>query len=122
MQHHCNFFCQYNHKICEHCLQVIYNSILFNLGGSRKIPSIHYAEGVEIPKRSRRLVWRAAVEMCKTMSQLAAQVHFFTSFIDIFAFLLYLLKHIARLCLSSYWPKLAIFLAVIIQEMVYCFR
>ena len=43
-------------------------------GGCRKITGIHYAEGSEIPKRSRQLVWRAAVEMSKTTSQLALQV------------------------------------------------
>ncbi|KAI3989813.1 hypothetical protein MKX01_040783 [Papaver californicum] len=43
-------------------------------GGSRKIPGVHYAEGSEIPKRSRRFSWRTAVEMSKNVSQLALQV------------------------------------------------
>nr|GMD22741.1 DDT domain-containing protein PTM-like [Ipomoea batatas] len=45
-------------------------------GGKRKIPGIYYSEGSETPKRNRRLVWRAAVEMCKTASQLALQVRY----------------------------------------------
>ncbi|CAH9124208.1 unnamed protein product [Cuscuta epithymum] len=45
-------------------------------GGRRKIPEIYYSEGSETPKRNRRLVWRAAVEMCKTASQLALQVRY----------------------------------------------
>ncbi|KAL3518480.1 hypothetical protein ACH5RR_021069 [Cinchona calisaya] len=43
-------------------------------GGSRKIPGIYYVEASDTPKRSRRLVWRAAVEMSKNISQLALQV------------------------------------------------
>lgn len=43
-------------------------------GGVKKIPGIYYAEGSETAKRSRQLVWRAAVDMCKTTSQLALQV------------------------------------------------
>ncbi|XP_047328368.1 DDT domain-containing protein PTM-like [Impatiens glandulifera] len=46
------------------------------LGGSRKIPGIHYTDDSEIPKRSRQLVWRAAVEMSKNTSQLALQVRY----------------------------------------------
>ncbi|VFQ77822.1 unnamed protein product [Cuscuta campestris] len=45
-------------------------------GGRRKIPGIYYSEGSETPKRNRRLVWRAAVEMCKTASHLALQVRY----------------------------------------------
>ncbi|XP_075075568.1 DDT domain-containing protein PTM isoform X3 [Nicotiana tabacum] len=45
-------------------------------GGLRKIPGIHYAEGSETAKRSRQLIWRAAVDVCKTMSQLALQVRY----------------------------------------------
>lgn len=46
------------------------------LGGSRKISSIFYTDGSEIPKRSRQLAWRAAVEMSNNASQLALQVWF----------------------------------------------
>lgn len=45
-----------------------------SLGGWRKISGIDYADSSEIPRRSRRLVWRAAVEMSKNASQLAFQV------------------------------------------------
>ncbi|KAF8397829.1 hypothetical protein HHK36_016754 [Tetracentron sinense] len=45
-------------------------------GGSRKISGIFYTEGSDIPKRSRRLAWRAAVEMSKNASQLALQVRY----------------------------------------------
>lgn len=45
-------------------------------GGGRKIPGIYYAEGSETAKRNRQLVWRAAVDMCKTTSQLALQVRY----------------------------------------------
>ncbi|XP_050140472.1 DDT domain-containing protein PTM-like isoform X2 [Malus sylvestris] len=45
-------------------------------GGWKKIPGISYADGSEIPKRSRQSVWRAAVEMSKNASQLALQVRY----------------------------------------------
>lgn len=45
-------------------------------GGVRKIPGIYYGEGSESAKRNRQLVWRAAVDMCKTTSQLALQVRY----------------------------------------------
>lgn len=45
-------------------------------GGLRKISGIHYTEGSEIPRRSRQTVWRAAVEMSKSVSQLALQVRY----------------------------------------------
>ncbi|WOH03906.1 hypothetical protein DCAR_0623309 [Daucus carota subsp. sativus] len=45
-------------------------------GGSRKISGIYYAEGVETPKRSRRFIWRAAVEMSRNVSQLSTQVRY----------------------------------------------
>ncbi|XP_052184924.1 DDT domain-containing protein PTM-like [Diospyros lotus] len=45
-------------------------------GGCRKIPGIYYAEGSEIPKRSRQCFWRGAVEMSKNVSQLALQVRY----------------------------------------------
>lgn len=44
------------------------------LGGWKKNSGIVYADGSEIPKRSRQSVWRAAVEMSKNASQLALQV------------------------------------------------
>ncbi|KAL9686850.1 hypothetical protein QQ045_031243 [Rhodiola kirilowii] len=44
-------------------------------GGRNKIPGIDYsAEDSGIPRRSRQLIWRAAVEICKNTSQLALQV------------------------------------------------
>ncbi|KAL5081861.1 hypothetical protein RYX36_010282 [Vicia faba] len=45
-------------------------------GGSKKILSIIYPDSAvsEIPKRSRQLVWRAAVQMSRNASQLALQV------------------------------------------------
>lgn len=49
----------------------------FNLlGGKKKISGIHYTDGSEIPRRSRQLVWRAAVEVSKNASQLALQVSY----------------------------------------------
>ncbi|TKY67122.1 Nucleosome-remodeling factor subunit BPTF [Spatholobus suberectus] len=45
-------------------------------GGSKKIPGIFYADGFEIPKRSRQLVWRVAVQMSRNASQLALQVRY----------------------------------------------
>ncbi|KAF3683717.1 putative GABA transporter 1-like [Capsicum annuum] len=45
-------------------------------GGLRKIPGIYYDEGSNTAKRSRRLAWRAAVDLCKTTSQLALQVRY----------------------------------------------
>ncbi|GLJ53787.1 hypothetical protein SUGI_1147980 [Cryptomeria japonica] len=42
--------------------------------GLRKIPGICYAEDLEIPRRSKRYTWRAAVEMARNVSQLALQV------------------------------------------------
>ncbi|KAD3337283.1 hypothetical protein E3N88_32803 [Mikania micrantha] len=43
-------------------------------GGSKKITGVQYVDGLEIPKRSRQFIWRAAVDLCKTASQLALQV------------------------------------------------
>ncbi|XP_020552432.1 DDT domain-containing protein PTM-like [Sesamum indicum] len=43
-------------------------------GGSKKMPGIHYVEGHEIPKCSRQLIWRSAVEMSRNIAQLALQV------------------------------------------------
>ncbi|XP_015873533.3 DDT domain-containing protein PTM [Ziziphus jujuba] len=45
-------------------------------GGWRKIAGLYYTDGSEIPKRSRQLVWRAAVEMSKNASQLSLQVRY----------------------------------------------
>ncbi|KAF5744808.1 hypothetical protein HS088_TW07G00388 [Tripterygium wilfordii] len=45
-------------------------------GGLRKISGIQYTNGSDIPKRSRRLVWRAAVEKTFNTSQLAFQVRY----------------------------------------------
>ncbi|GMH11112.1 hypothetical protein Nepgr_012953 [Nepenthes gracilis] len=50
-------------------------------GGSRKIYGIYYAEGSEIPKRSRQLIWRAAVEMSSNASQLALQIRYLDHYI-----------------------------------------
>ncbi|XP_022140394.1 DDT domain-containing protein PTM-like [Momordica charantia] len=43
-------------------------------GGSKKISGVYYTDGSEIPRRSRQLVWRAAVEASKNASQLALQL------------------------------------------------
>ncbi|XP_047168001.1 DDT domain-containing protein PTM-like isoform X3 [Vigna umbellata] len=45
-------------------------------GGSRKISGILYADGSEIPKRSRQVVWRAAVQISRNATQLALQVRY----------------------------------------------
>ncbi|XP_027340663.1 DDT domain-containing protein PTM-like isoform X2 [Abrus precatorius] len=45
-------------------------------GGLRKIFGIFYADGSETPKRSRQLVWRAAVQMSRNASELALQVRY----------------------------------------------
>ncbi|KAI4322361.1 hypothetical protein L6164_022064 [Bauhinia variegata] len=45
-------------------------------GGWTKIFEVFYADGSEIPKRSRQLVWRAAVQMSRNASQLALQVRY----------------------------------------------
>ncbi|XVF19795.1 hypothetical protein REPUB_Repub11eG0141600 [Reevesia pubescens] len=45
-------------------------------GGVRKISGIHYVDDSEIPKRSRQLIWRAAVEKSKNAAQLALQVRY----------------------------------------------
>ncbi|XVF46841.1 hypothetical protein PTKIN_Ptkin03bG0060100 [Pterospermum kingtungense] len=45
-------------------------------GGVRKISGINYVDDSEIPKRSRQLIWRAAVEKSKTAAQLALQVRY----------------------------------------------
>ncbi|RYR23376.1 hypothetical protein Ahy_B03g068612 isoform B [Arachis hypogaea] len=53
-------------------------------GGSRKISGIFYADGSEIPKRTRQFVWRVAVQMCKTASQLALQVLYSLLYLDFY--------------------------------------
>ncbi|KAL2328516.1 hypothetical protein Fmac_021943 [Flemingia macrophylla] len=50
-------------------------------GGSRKISGISYADGFDVPKRSRQLVWRVAVEMSRNASQLALQVRYLDSYL-----------------------------------------
>jgi hypothetical protein len=55
-------------------LLVVIYYLLWVTGGSRKILGISYADGSEIPKRSRQLVWRVAVQMSRNASQLALQV------------------------------------------------
>ena len=40
----------------------------------KKLPEFNYGDGSHIPKRSRRSIWKAAVENCKNISQLALQV------------------------------------------------
>ncbi|KNA24645.1 hypothetical protein SOVF_013670 [Spinacia oleracea] len=45
-------------------------------GGSKRIPGIYYAEGSDVPKRSRQFIWRAAVQMSMNASGLALQVRY----------------------------------------------
>ncbi|XP_074285719.1 DDT domain-containing protein PTM-like [Silene latifolia] len=45
-------------------------------GGSKRLLGIYYADGSDVPKRSRQFIWRAAVEMAKNASQLALQVRY----------------------------------------------
>ncbi|KAL4283239.1 hypothetical protein GQ457_16G008690 [Hibiscus cannabinus] len=45
-------------------------------GGVRKFSGINYGDDFEIPKRSRQLIWRAAVERSKNAAQLALQVRY----------------------------------------------
>ncbi|KAL0460748.1 UNVERIFIED_CONTAM: DDT domain-containing protein PTM [Sesamum latifolium] len=45
-------------------------------GGTKEIPGLHYVEGNETPKTSRRLVWRSAVEISRNTAQLALQVRY----------------------------------------------
>lgn len=54
--------------------QAVSQYSLFQSGGSRKISGIYYADGVEVPKRSKRFIWRAAVEMSRNTAQLSTQV------------------------------------------------
>ena len=43
-------------------------------GGCAIINIVQYIDGLEVPKRSRQCIWRAAVDMSKTASRLALQV------------------------------------------------
>ncbi|KAF3542244.1 hypothetical protein DY000_02000999 [Brassica cretica] len=45
-------------------------------GGVKKFPEFNYGGGSHIPKRSRRSIWKAAVESSKNISQLALQVRY----------------------------------------------
>ncbi|KAH9321819.1 hypothetical protein KI387_016458 [Taxus chinensis] len=45
-------------------------------GGLKRIPGVSYAEGSDMPRRSRHYVWRAAVEKATSVSQLAIQVRY----------------------------------------------
>ncbi|ANM70692.1 PHD finger family protein [Arabidopsis thaliana] len=45
-------------------------------GGTKKFPEFNYGDGSYIPKRSRRSIWKAAVESSKNISQLALQVRY----------------------------------------------
>ncbi|CAF1698251.1 hypothetical protein HID58_051072 [Brassica napus] len=45
-------------------------------GGVKKFPEFNYGDGSHIPKRSRRSIWKAAVESSKNISQLALQVRY----------------------------------------------
>ncbi|CDY35713.1 BnaC02g09790D [Brassica napus] len=45
-------------------------------GGLKKFPEFNYGDGSYIPKRSRRSMWKAAVESSKNISQLALQVRY----------------------------------------------
>ncbi|GLT82072.1 hypothetical protein SLE2022_004850 [Rubroshorea leprosula] len=45
-------------------------------GGATKIAGVSYIDGSEIPKRNRQLLWRAAVERSRNLSQLALQVRY----------------------------------------------
>ncbi|KAL3335955.1 hypothetical protein AABB24_031934 [Solanum stoloniferum] len=50
-------------------------------GGLRKIPGIYDAEGSKTAKISRQLAWRASVDVCKTISQLALQVRYLDMYV-----------------------------------------
>ncbi|KAJ4907966.1 PHD finger family protein [Raphanus sativus] len=45
-------------------------------GGVKKFPEFNYGDGSYIPKRSRRSIWKAAVDSSKNISQLALQVRY----------------------------------------------
>ncbi|XP_076888499.1 DDT domain-containing protein PTM-like isoform X1 [Bidens hawaiensis] len=45
-------------------------------GGREKINGVQYVDGLEVPKRSRQFIWRAAVDMSQTASELALQVRY----------------------------------------------
>ncbi|KAG6417670.1 hypothetical protein SASPL_119855 [Salvia splendens] len=46
-------------------------------GGKKKIPGVRYVEGNEIPRISRQLFWRSAVEISRSVAHLALQVRYF---------------------------------------------
>ncbi|KAL9247390.1 hypothetical protein vseg_020826 [Gypsophila vaccaria] len=50
-------------------------------GGSKRLPGVNYADGSDVPKRSRQFIWRAAVETAKNASQLALQVRYLDQYI-----------------------------------------
>lgn len=56
------------------CKCIIEMPIQFFSGGCRKIPGIFYPDGSELAKRSKRIAWRAAVEMSMIVAHLAYQV------------------------------------------------
>ncbi|KAK9058650.1 hypothetical protein SSX86_023492 [Deinandra increscens subsp. villosa] len=45
-------------------------------GGHEKINGVQYVDGLEVPKRSRQFLWRAAIDLSQTASQLALQVRY----------------------------------------------
>ncbi|KAI3683586.1 hypothetical protein L1987_84094 [Smallanthus sonchifolius] len=45
-------------------------------GGCEKVNGVQYVDGLEVPKRSRQFIWRAAVDLSQTASQLALQVRY----------------------------------------------
>lgn len=63
--------------LCNRCFCVGNSLILIealSAGGKNKISGVDYTEDSMIPLRSRQLIWRASVHMCKNASQLALQV------------------------------------------------
>ncbi|KAI7741115.1 hypothetical protein M8C21_002134, partial [Ambrosia artemisiifolia] len=45
-------------------------------GGREKINGVQYVDGLEVPTRSRQFIWRAAVDLSQTASQLALQIRY----------------------------------------------
>ncbi|GLJ54561.1 hypothetical protein SUGI_1171920 [Cryptomeria japonica] len=50
-------------------------------GGLKRIPGVSYAEGTDIPRKSRHYVWRAAVEKATSVAQLAVQVRYLDAYV-----------------------------------------
>ncbi|KAG6415150.1 hypothetical protein SASPL_122552 [Salvia splendens] len=50
-------------------------------GGKKKIPGVRYVEGNEIPRISRQLFWRSAVEISRSVAHLALQVRYFNLYV-----------------------------------------